>query len=65
MVSGLGLPEICSASEWVLAFTIGRKNQDIGKNSSSVDGCEDVTEHYEYWKQHINPNPLDCCNLRK
>lgn len=20
--------------------------------------CEDVTEHYEYWKQHINPNPL-------
>lgn len=27
--------------------------------------CEDVTEHYEYWKQHINPNPLDCCNLRK
>ncbi|MFR4915496.1 MAG: transporter [Coprococcus phoceensis] len=27
--------------------------------------CEDVTEHYEYWKQHINPNPVDCCNLRK
>ena len=27
--------------------------------------CEDVTEHYEYWKQHINPNPLDCCDLRK
>lgn len=27
--------------------------------------CEDVTEHYKYWKQHINPNPLDCCNLRK
>lgn len=27
--------------------------------------CEDVTEHYEYWKQHYNPNPDDCCNLRK
>ena len=27
--------------------------------------CEDVTEHYEYWKNKINPNPLDCCNLSK
>ena len=26
------------ASEWILAFTVGRKNQDIGKNSSSVNG---------------------------
>ena len=27
--------------------------------------CEDVTEHYEYWRNHINPNPDDCCNLRR
>lgn len=27
--------------------------------------CEDVTEHYEYWKQHVNHNPDDCCNLRR
>lgn len=26
--------------------------------------CEDVTEHYLYWRDHFNPNPLDCCNLR-
>lgn len=26
--------------------------------------CEDVTDHYEYWKKHINPNKEDCCNLR-
>lgn len=26
--------------------------------------CEDVTEHYEYWRQHVNPNREDCCNLR-
>lgn len=26
--------------------------------------CEDVPEHYEYWKEHFNPNPADCCNLR-
>ncbi len=26
--------------------------------------CEDVTEHYEYWKNNVNPNQNDCCNLR-
>ena len=26
--------------------------------------CEDVTEHYEYWRKHVNPNREDCCNLR-
>lgn len=25
--------------------------------------CEDVTEHYEYWKENVNPNKEDCCNL--
>ena len=27
--------------------------------------CEDVTEHYEYWKEAVNFNKEDCCNLRK
>ena len=27
--------------------------------------CEDVTEHYDYWKRNVNPNLNDCCNLRK
>lgn len=27
--------------------------------------CEDVNEHYEYWKEHYNFNKNDCCNLRK
>ena len=26
--------------------------------------CEDVNEHYLYWKQNVNPNKDDCCNLR-
>ena len=26
--------------------------------------CEDVTEHYFYWRDHVNPNQEDCCNLR-
>lgn len=27
--------------------------------------CEDVTEHYLYWREHVNPDKEDCCNLRK
>lgn len=30
-----------------------------------VTVCEDCTEHYDYWKHHFNPNPNDCCNLRR
>ncbi len=26
--------------------------------------CEDVTEHYRYWRENLNPNKTDCCNLR-
>ena len=25
--------------------------------------CEDVTEHYEYWRDNFNYNKDDCCNL--
>lgn len=30
-----------------------------------VSVCDDVTEHYEYWRDHVNHNREDCCNLRK
>ena len=30
----------------------------------NVTVCEDVPKHYEFWRQHVNPNPDDCCNLR-
>lgn len=30
-----------------------------------VSVCEDVTEHYLYWKEAVNHNKEDCCNLRK
>ena len=26
--------------------------------------CEDCTYHYEYWRDNVNPNKDDCCNLR-
>lgn len=29
-----------------------------------ISVCEDVYQHYKYWKQNINYNPEDCCNLR-
>ena len=29
-----------------------------------VTVCEDVQEHYEYWRDNFNPNRDDCCNLR-
>ena len=25
--------------------------------------CDDVNEHYDYWKNNVNPNIEDCCNL--
>lgn len=27
--------------------------------------CEDYSEHYLYWKENVNPNKDDCCNLRR
>ena len=30
-----------------------------------VSVCEDVTEHYEYWREAVNHNKEDCCNLRR
>lgn len=30
-----------------------------------VSVCEDVSEHYVYWKECVNFNKEDCCNLKK
>lgn len=30
-----------------------------------VTVCDDVPEHYEHFREHFNPNPCDCCNLRR
>ena len=29
-----------------------------------ISVCEDVPSHYNYWKNNLNPNRADCCNLR-
>ena len=28
-----------------------------------ISVCEEVDEHFEYWKSNINHNKKDCCNL--
>ena len=35
------------------------------KGFKEVSVCEDCDVDYLYWKQYFNPNPEDCCNLRK
>lgn len=30
---------------------------------SQLSVCEDCTEAYDYWKNYVNYNPNDCCNL--
>ena len=30
-----------------------------------VSVCEDVDEHYAYWRECVNHNKDDCCNLRR
>lgn len=30
-----------------------------------VSICEDVTEHWEYWRECVNHDKEDCCNLKK
>lgn len=32
---------------------------------AQVSVCEDVAEHWFYWKTHVNANANDCCNLNK
>lgn len=47
-----------------------RKKQLIGELQSyckkkQISVCEDEPEAYDYWRVYINPNRLDCCNLRR
>lgn len=42
------------------------KKRILGKvKIPTISICEDVSEHYEYWKNNFNPNKEDCCNLRR
>lgn len=46
---------------------LSRKIEYLSKVTGfdEVSVCEDVTEHYEYWKEAVNFNKDDCCNLKR
>ena len=46
---------------------LSRKIEYLSKVTGfdEVSVCEDVTEHFEYWKECVNHNKNDCCNLKK
>lgn len=35
------------------------------ETGKKISVCEDESEAYEYWRTEFNPNPNDCCNLRR
>ena len=42
-----------------------RKLELLAGFTGEVSVCEDVPEHYEYFKNNLNANANDCCNLRR
>lgn len=38
---------------------------ELIKGFKQISVCEDCDTDYLYWKQYFNPNPDDCCNLRR
>lgn len=49
-----------------LHLELEEKIQMINRISGfrDISVCEDCTDAYDYWKNHVNANALDCCNLR-
>ena len=43
-----------------------KKKQYISKITGfkEMSVCEDETTAYNYWQEHFNHNPSDCCNLK-
>ncbi len=42
------------------------KKAEIAKiKGHTVSVCEDVPEHYAYWRENVNRKATDCCNLRR
>ena len=47
-------------------LTLERKKELLAEltNFKEISVCEDCSEHYDFWRDHFNPKPTDCCNLR-
>lgn len=46
-----------------LPLEIKKKWIDAISKTKEVSVCEDQSDAYEYWRDHVNPFPDDCCNL--
>ncbi len=46
-----------------LPLEVKKKQLEFITGFKELTVCEDVTEHYNYWRDNVNPNKEDCCNL--
>ena len=48
-----------------LHLPLNEKKKLLGKiKIPTISICEDVSSHFDYWREHVNPNKNDCCNLK-
>ena len=47
-----------------LPLAVKKKLIDRVTGFKQISVCEDVYGHWLWWKDHLNANPDDCCNLR-
>lgn len=48
-----------------LPFEVKRELVSRMGNAHTITVCDFEPEHLRYWKKQFNPNPYDCCNLRR
>lgn len=48
-----------------LPFEVKKELIDRMGNSHTITVCDFEPEYLDYWKRQFNPNPKDCCNLRR
>lgn len=53
-----------------LHLPLDEKKKHIERIKEALPGCqltvcEDVPEHWQYWRENVNANKEDCCNLRR
>ena len=56
--------ELKSAGYKQLPLEVKKEYLSKITNFKEKSVCEDVEEHWNYWKENYNFNPDDCCNLR-
>ena len=64
--TGRSWPEHTVRSGGYRHLTLERKRELLeGFDFPELSVCEDVPEHHGWFREHVNANPGDCCNLRR